>query len=81
MTTARFQRTAASSVQRASSRGCPAPLKPLAAAENRDEARLVDFVSADELARLHKEAETELAEPGRWGTTFTVIQSWGRRVT
>ena len=21
---------------------------------------------------------SELAEPGRWGTTFTLIQSWGR---
>jgi hypothetical protein len=43
--------------------------------------RLVDFVSTEELAQLQKEAETELAEPSRWGTTFTVIQSWGRRVT
>jgi ubiquinone/menaquinone biosynthesis C-methylase UbiE len=43
--------------------------------------RLGDFVSDEELTRLQKEAETELAEPGRWGTTFTVIQSWGRRVT
>lgn len=40
--------------------------------------RLGDFVSAEELERLQKEAETELAESGRWGTTFTVIQSWGR---
>jgi hypothetical protein len=43
--------------------------------------RLGDFVSDEKLTRLQKEAETELAEPGRWGTTFTVIQSWGRRVT
>jgi hypothetical protein len=41
--------------------------------------RLEEFVSAQELARLQDEAETELREPGRWGTTFTVIQSWGRR--
>jgi ubiquinone/menaquinone biosynthesis C-methylase UbiE len=41
--------------------------------------RLGEFVSAQELARLQGEAETELQEPGRWGTTFTVIQSWGRR--
>jgi len=27
------------------------------------------------------EAENELREPARWGTTFTVIQSWGRMVT
>jgi len=40
--------------------------------------RLEEFVSAEELARLQAEAETELQEPGRWGTTFTVIQSWGR---
>ncbi len=41
--------------------------------------RLQEFVSAEELARLQQEAEKELAEPGRWGTTFAVIQSWGRR--
>lgn len=41
--------------------------------------RLQDFVSADELAGLQEEAEKELQEPGRWGTTFTLIQSWGRR--
>jgi SAM-dependent methyltransferase len=42
--------------------------------------RLNEFVSDEELARLHEQAEAELREPGRWGTTFTVIQSWGRRV-
>ena len=41
--------------------------------------RLKELVSDDELARLQEEAEVELQEPGRWGTTFTVIQSWGRR--
>ncbi|MDQ3979044.1 MAG: methyltransferase domain-containing protein [Actinomycetota bacterium] len=41
--------------------------------------RLAEFVSAEELVRLQDEAEAELQEPGRWGTTFTVIQSWGRR--
>ncbi|MGH8992226.1 MAG: class I SAM-dependent methyltransferase [Acidimicrobiia bacterium] len=41
--------------------------------------RLADFLSAEELARLQEEAEQELQQPGRWGTTFTVIQSWGRR--
>ena len=30
------------------------------------------------VASLRREAESELAEPGRWGTTFTLIQSWGR---
>jgi SAM-dependent methyltransferase len=41
--------------------------------------RLAEFVSAQELARLQDEAESELHDPGRWGTTFTLIQSWGRR--
>ncbi len=44
------------------------------------EGRLLSFVEVDELERLRKEAETELQEPGRWGTTFTLIQTWGRRV-
>ena len=35
-------------------------------------------MSERELASLRREAEAELAEPGRWGTTFTLIQSWGR---
>jgi SAM-dependent methyltransferase len=42
--------------------------------------RLAEYVSAQQLARLQDEAEAELQEPGRWGTTFTVIQSWGRRL-
>jgi SAM-dependent methyltransferase len=42
------------------------------------ESRLLERLSEDELARLRREAESELAEPGRWGTTFTLIQSWGR---
>jgi ubiquinone/menaquinone biosynthesis C-methylase UbiE len=42
------------------------------------ESRLLETVSEDELAALRREAETELGEPGRWGTTFTLIQSWGR---
>jgi SAM-dependent methyltransferase len=41
------------------------------------ETRLLETLSEDELASLRREAETELAEPGRWGTTFTLIQSWG----
>ena len=43
------------------------------------ESRLLETLSEDELASLRREAEGELAEPGRWGTMFTVIQSWGRR--
>ena len=43
------------------------------------ESRLLETLSEGELATLRREAERELAEPGRWGTTFTVIQCWGRR--
>jgi SAM-dependent methyltransferase len=42
------------------------------------ESRLLDRLSRDELASLRTEAERELAEPGRWGTTFTLIQAWGK---
>jgi SAM-dependent methyltransferase len=42
------------------------------------ESRLLERLRADELDSLRHEAESELAEPGRWGTTFTLIQSWGR---
>jgi SAM-dependent methyltransferase len=41
------------------------------------ESRLLETLSEDELTSLRREAESELAEPGRWGTTFTLIQSWG----
>jgi SAM-dependent methyltransferase len=42
------------------------------------EPRLREFTDASELQRLHRQAEVELAEPGRWGTTFTLLQCWGR---
>ena len=42
------------------------------------EKRLLGLVSADELERLRRESEVELQEPGRWGTTFTLVQCWGR---
>jgi SAM-dependent methyltransferase len=42
------------------------------------EERLLSLVSADELEKLRSEGETELQEPGRWGTTFTLLQCWGR---
>jgi SAM-dependent methyltransferase len=42
------------------------------------ESRLLERLSEDELTSLRRETETELAEPGRWGTTFTLIQSWGK---
>ena len=32
------------------------------------------MIGPDDLAALRSEAERELAEPGRWGTTFTLIQ-------
>ena len=41
------------------------------------EAPLLKLMSADELAALRRTAEAELADPGRWGTTFTLIQGWG----
>ena len=39
---------------------------------------LLQTVSADGLASLRRAAEAELADPARWGTTFTVVQSWGK---
>jgi SAM-dependent methyltransferase len=42
------------------------------------ESRLLEALSEDELASLRREAEAEISEPGRWGTTFTLIQSWGK---
>jgi len=42
------------------------------------EGKLLTLVSADELDTLRKEGEAELQEPGRWGTTFTQLQCWGR---
>jgi hypothetical protein len=42
------------------------------------EERLLGLVSPDELVGLRNEAEGELRDPGRWGTTFTLLQCWGR---
>lgn len=42
------------------------------------EERLLSLVTADELEELRAEGEAELQEPGRWGTTFTLLQCWGR---
>jgi SAM-dependent methyltransferase len=42
------------------------------------ESRFREELSEDELDSLRREAESELTAPGRWGTTFTLIQSWGR---
>ncbi len=41
------------------------------------ETRLLSFTPADELSRLRQQGESELIEPRRWGTTFTLIQTWG----
>ncbi|MGH9041176.1 MAG: methyltransferase domain-containing protein [Acidimicrobiia bacterium] len=45
------------------------------------EARLLSLIEAGDLERLRHEAEVELKEPDRWGTTFTLLQCWGRRMT
>jgi hypothetical protein len=42
------------------------------------EPRLREFTGATELERLRQQGEAELAEPERWGTTFTLLQCWGR---
>jgi SAM-dependent methyltransferase len=42
------------------------------------EPRLMRLTDATELDRLRDQAETEVTEPERWGTTFTLLQSWGR---
>jgi SAM-dependent methyltransferase len=42
------------------------------------EPRLLQIIGTDELASLRREAGTELADPTRWGTTFTLIQCWGK---
>jgi hypothetical protein len=40
--------------------------------------RLLTLVADAELDRLLSDAEIELSEPGRWGTTFTLVQTWAR---
>lgn len=42
------------------------------------EPRLLELVRSEELAGLRAEAEAEIAAPGRWGTTFTLVQVWRR---
>lgn len=41
--------------------------------------KLQAFTGAEELGRLMTEAEAELVQPHRWGTTFTLLQTWGQR--
>ena len=43
------------------------------------EARLVPtLIAAEPLEWLRADAEAELARPGSWGTTFTLVGAWGR---
>jgi len=42
------------------------------------EERILSLVSADELHDLRDRGEAELGAPDRWGTTFTLLQCWGR---
>jgi ubiquinone/menaquinone biosynthesis C-methylase UbiE len=51
------------------------PLQMLAGLEP----RLREFIDPTELERLRRQAEAELAEPRRWGTTFTLLQCWGKK--
>ncbi len=37
------------------------------------------LVEADDLDELLDDAEAELADPGRWGLSFTLVQAWGQR--
>lgn len=39
---------------------------------------ILDVVAEAELDRLLEAARTELADPKRWGVTFTLVQAWGR---
>ena len=39
------------------------------------EERLRSLITADELATLREHGEAELRMPGRWGTTFTLVQA------
>lgn len=40
------------------------------------EQRLLSVISPQDLARLREDARAELEAPGRWGTTFTLVQTW-----
>jgi hypothetical protein len=40
--------------------------------------RIEPIIGPDALATLRAEVEEELADPARWGTTFTLIQAYGR---
>ena len=38
--------------------------------------RLLNLTSQDRLDRCIQAARAELAEPARWGLTFTLVQTW-----
>lgn len=40
--------------------------------------RLLPLVTERELDRLIEQARADLTEPGRWGTSFLLIQAWGK---
>ena len=42
------------------------------------EPRLLGLVSRAELEELRQQADAEIAQPGRWGTTLTLVQTWAR---
>ena len=42
------------------------------------EPRLIELIPENELQAVRRSAENELADPNRWGTTFTLIQAWGQ---
>jgi SAM-dependent methyltransferase len=42
------------------------------------ESRLLALVTEEELGRLRKTAQAELRDEALWGTTFTLLQFWGR---
>lgn len=42
------------------------------------EPRLLRFASRPELEELQRQAEAEIAQADRWGTTFTLVQTWAR---
>jgi SAM-dependent methyltransferase len=42
------------------------------------EPRLLHLVAPAELEELRRLAEAEIAHPDRWGTTFTLIQTWAK---
>jgi SAM-dependent methyltransferase len=41
--------------------------------------RLQRFTDPTELEELYGQGKSELADPGRWGTTFTLLQCWGTK--